>query len=167
MNAIQEIQNIRSEIMLKVDTAFTELIRKLESGSDNSERRWVGNYETVYPITVNSAIFKGKKPTAVLFGDERIDVSKWKTVIAEIMKSCNEDSEKHVSLMNLRGKISGRERVILAKNDDKMRSPMKISENLYIETHYDTETLLRTIMTRILDVVEYDYSSVKVAVRNK
>jgi len=167
MNAIQEIQNIRSEIMLKVDTAFTELIRKLESSSDNSERRWVGNYETVYPITVNSAIFKGKKPTAVLFGDERIEVSKWKTVIGEIMKRCNEDSEKHVSLMNLRGKISGRERVILAKNDDKMRSPMKISENLYIETHYDTETLLRTIMTRILDVVEYDYSSVKVAVRNK
>jgi hypothetical protein len=166
MNAIQEIQNIRSEIMLKVDTAFTELIRKLERSSDNSERRWVGNYETVYPITVNSAIFKGKKPTAVLFGDERIEVSKWKTVIAEIMKRCNEDSEKHVSLMNLRGKISGRERVILAKNDDKMRSPMKISENLYIETHYDTETLLRTIMTRILDVVDYDYSNVKVAVRN-
>jgi len=166
MNAIQEIQNIRSEIMLKVDAAFAELIRKLESCSDNSEQRWVGNYETVYPITVNSAIFKGKKPTAVLFGDERIEVSKWKTVVAEIMKRCNEDSEKHVSLMNLRGKISGRERVILAKDGGKMRSPMKISENLYIETHYDTETLLRTLMTRILDVVDYDYSCIKVAVRN-
>ena len=82
------------------------------------------------------------------------------------MKRCNADSEKHVSLMNLRGKISGRERVILAKERDKMRSPLKISENLYIETHYDTETLLRTLMTRILDVVDYDYSYIKVAVKN-
>ncbi|MCL1857958.1 MAG: hypothetical protein FWF92_01825 [Oscillospiraceae bacterium] len=152
--------------MLKVDTAFAELIRKLESDSDISERRWIGNYETVYPITANAAIFKGKKPTAVIFGDERIDVGKWKTVVGEIMRRCNADSEKHVSLMNLRGKISGRERVILAKEEDKMRSPMKISENLYIETHYDTETLLRTIMTRILDMVDYDYSCIKVAVRN-
>ncbi|MDR2089965.1 MAG: hypothetical protein LBP73_11510 [Clostridiales Family XIII bacterium] len=166
MNAIEEIQNIRSEIMLKVDAAFTELIQKLESGSDTSKKRWIGNYETVYPITANPAIFKGKKPTAVMFGTERIDVSKWKTVVAEIMKRCNSDSEKHVLLMNLRGKISGRERVILAKEDDKMRSPMKISENLYIETHYDTETLLRTLMTRILDAVDYDYSGIKVAVRN-
>jgi hypothetical protein len=166
MNAIQEIQNIRSEIMLKVDAAFTELIRKLESGANTSEIRWSGNYETVYPITSNPAIFKGKKPTAVMFGDERIDVGKWKTVVEEIMKRCDADSEKHVSLMNLRGKISGRERVILAKDEGKMRSPMQISENLYIETHYDTETLLRTLMKRILDVVDYDYSCVKVAVRN-
>ena len=166
MNAIQEIQNIRSEIMLKVDTAFTELIQKLESGGGTSERRWVGNYETTYPITANPAIFKGKKPTAVIFGDERVDVSKWKTVIEEIVKRCNSDSEKHVSLMNLRGKISGRERVLLAKEGDKMRSPMRIDENLYIETHYDTETLLRTLMTRILDAVDYDYSCIKVSVRN-
>jgi len=166
MNAIQELQNIRSEIMLKVDAAFTELIRKLESDSDISERRWAGNYETVYPLTANPAIFKGKKPTAVIFGEERVDVGKWKTVIEEIMKRCDADSEKHVSLMNLRGKISGRERVILAKDGDKMRSPLKINENLYIETHYDTETLLRTLMTRVLDAVDYDYSRVKAAVRN-
>jgi hypothetical protein len=152
--------------MLKVDTAFTELIRKLESGSNIAERSWIGNYETIYPITANPAIFKGKKPTAVMFGNERVDVGKWKTVIEEIMKRCDADSEKHVSLMNLRGKISGRERVILAKEGDKMRSPLKISENLYIESHYDTETLLRTLTKRILDVVDYDYSCVKVAVRN-
>lgn len=166
MNIIQEIQNIRGDIMLKVDTAFAELIRKMENESNLSERQWTGDYETVYPITANPAIFKGKKPTAVIFGEERVDVGKWKTVIEEMMKRCNADPEKHVALMNLRGKVSGRERVILAKEDDKMRSPMKIGENLYIETHYDTETLLRTLMTRILDVVDYDYSGIMVAIRN-
>jgi len=83
-----------------------------------------------------------------------------------MLSRCNADSEMHVALMNLRGKISGRERVILAKEADKMRSPMKIDDNLYFETHYDTETLLRTILTRVLDVVGYDYSHILVAVRS-
>ena len=166
MNVIEEIQNTRSEIMLKVDAAFVELIQRLGNGSNISPRQFVGNYETTYPITVNPAIFKGKKPTAVMFGIERVDVSTWKTVVKEMLERCNADPEKHVELMNLRGKVSGRERVILAKDGDKMRSPMKIDENLYIETHYDTETLLRTIMMRVLDAVGYDYGGIMVAIRN-
>ena len=166
MNVMQEIQNARGEIMLKVDTAFTELIRRLENNANTFERRQPGNYETIYPITVNPAVFKGKKPTAVTIGGERIDVRTWKMVVEAMMRHCNEDPEKHVALMNLRGKISGRERVLLAKDGDMMRSPMKIDENLYIETHYDTETLLRTLMTRILDAVGYDYSNILVATRN-
>ena len=35
----------------------------------------------------------------------------------------------------------------------KMRSPVKIGEALFVETHYDTETLLRILTTRILDEV--------------
>jgi len=166
MNVLEEIQNVRSEIMLKVDAAFDELIQRLGNGANISPRQLRGNFETVYPITVNPAIFKGKKPTAVMFDNERIDVGKWKTVVAEMMKRCNEDPEKHVDLMNLRGRISGRERVILAKDGERMRSPIKVDENLFIETHYDTETLLRTIMMRVLDAVDYDYSGITVAVRN-
>ena len=166
MNAIQEIQKVRS-MLLKADAVLTKLVEGMENPSvavemqPSSER-----YETVYPITVNPAIFKGTKPTAVMFYDERIDVSKWKKVAEEMMRRCNADSEKHVALMNLRGRISGRERVLLSKSGDDMRSPIKIDENLYIETHYDTETLLRTLMTRILDVVGYDYDGITVAIRN-
>ena len=46
-----------------------------------------------------------------------------------------------------------------------MRSPVQIDEALYVETHYDTETLLRILTTRILDEVGYDYSKIKIAVR--
>jgi hypothetical protein len=166
MDVIQEIQNIRGKIILELDTAFSELIRNLEANPNGVQLRQAEDYEIIYPITVNSAVFKGKKPVAVIINGVRIDVSKWKTVVTEIMKDCNSDPEKHVALMNLRGKISGRERVLLAKESNMMRSPIKIYENLYIETHYDTETLLRTLMTRILDAVDYDYSNILVAIRN-
>jgi hypothetical protein len=102
----------------------------------------------------------------VIFGNEQTEARTWKMVAEEIMKRCNADPEKHVALMNLRGMISGRERVFIAKDGSRMNSPKKIDENLYIETNYDAETLLRVLLTRILDAVDYDYSSISVAVRS-
>jgi hypothetical protein len=164
MNLIQEIQDVRRRV-LEIESVLSELVRRLESDDEPIERTSAHNYETIYPLTVNPAIFKGSKPTAIVFGDERVDVYKWKTVAEELMKHCNADAEKHVALMNLRGRIAGRERVFLAKEKSGMRSPIKIDENLYIETNYDTETLLRILMTRIFDVVNYDYSGISVSIR--
>lgn len=166
MNMIKEVKNIRDEIILSVDTAFGVLIRKLESSTESVEIKRAESYETKYPITMNSALFKGKKPTELIISGERIAVTTWKNVVAEIMKDCNSDTEKHVALMNLREKVSGQKRTILSKEPDKMRTPMKIAENLYMEVHYDTETLLRTMFTRVLDEVGYDYQSIHVSVRN-
>ena len=67
--------------------------------------------------------------------------------------------------MDLRGKVQGRNRVLIGSETGKMRSPVQIDEALYVETHYDTETLLRILTTRILDEVGYDYSKIKIAVR--
>jgi hypothetical protein len=166
MNVMQEIQNTRSQIIMDVETAFTDLIRRLENHDNGIEIQPSEKYETVYPITVNPAIFKGEKPTAVIFGDERIDVRTWKMVVEEILRRCNTDSEKHMILMDLRDKISGQKRVILSQKGDHMHSPKKIDEDLYVETHYDAETLLRILTTRIMDVVHYDYSSIYVSIRN-
>jgi hypothetical protein len=165
MNVIQEIQDIRRRV-LEIDSVLTELVRRLENGDEPIERTTAQNYEIIYPLTVNPAIFKGKKPTAIIFDTERVDVYKWKTVAEELMRRCNADAEKHVALMNLRGRIAGRERVFLSREKAGMRSPIEIDENLYIETNYDTETLLRILMTRILDVVNYDYSGISVSIRN-
>ena len=46
-----------------------------------------------------------------------------------------------------------------------MRSPVKIDEALYVETHYDAETLMRILTTRILNMVDYDYSGVRIAIK--
>ena len=70
-------------------------------------------------------------------------------------------------LLNLRGKILGRNRVLLGSDTGKMRSPVKIMDALYVETHYDAETLLRILTTRILDEVGYDYSRIQVAVKTE
>lgn len=174
MNIIQEIQDARAQLIEEVNESFDQLLQRVQSdsveGSASSEdqgQEQNGDYEIIYPLAINPGIFKGKKPTGVLFGENgRVDVGTWKAVFQEILHRCDADPEKHVALMNLRGKISGRERVFLARSSEGMRSPLKLSENLYAETHYDTETLLRIMTTRILDAVGYDYSGISVAIRN-
>jgi hypothetical protein len=44
------------------------------------------NNEFIYPLTVEPDSFVGKKPTAVIFGDERIKVNTWRMVYAIILK---------------------------------------------------------------------------------
>ena len=65
------------------------------------------------------------------------------------------------------GKISGKQRQILGKSSDTMKSPLKVGESLYFEAHYDTESLLNIMMHRVLDVVGYDYSKIKVSIRSE
>ena len=173
MNTTYELQLIQQQIRA-LDVKLGQVIRVMEiqneepvqEGSrlrDNTSE----SFETICPLHSGTAMFKGKKPTGVLFGEsDRVDVGTWKKVFREILRRCNADPEKHVSLMNLRGRISGRERILLSKDPDGMRSPLKVADNLYVETHYDTETLLRLLMVRILDAVGYDYRHISVAIRN-
>ncbi|MCL2055554.1 MAG: hypothetical protein FWG90_14140 [Oscillospiraceae bacterium] len=164
MDVIREIHGAREALINQVNIIFDEFTERAMNGTGAKEVYRMG-YESEYRLTSNPAIFKGKKPIAIKIGDERIEVSTWKKVVAAIMDNCNKDAEKHVELMNLRGKIAGRERVILAKTDKGMRSPLVVDENLYLETHYDTETLLRTLMTRVLDVVRYNYNDIIITTR--
>lgn len=176
MNTLQEIQLVRTKILHEVETTFDQLICRLKEeeafncldGAGKEEKR-TKSYESVYPLSIGLSFFKGKKPTGVLFGEnDRVNVGTWKMVFKEILCRCNTDPEKHVALMNMRGKVLGRGRVLLSKKPmpDTMRSPLEIDKNLYAETHYDTETLLRILTTRILDPVDYDYSKISIAIRN-
>lgn len=102
----------------------------------------------------------------MIFRDgNRIDVPTWKKVVEAILQNCNKDVSKHKELESLCGKVSGRERVFLADKPDNMRSPIKVDKNIYVESHYDTETLLRIVITRILTPVKYNYSGIMIAVR--
>lgn len=167
---LKEIQATRTQInaTIKCLEQLDQMLLKygVLGAKKNASYSEPKSYEVLYPLTANAGIFKGQKPTGVIFGEERVSAGTWKKVFAEILAHCVKDVEKRNALMNLRGKISGRERVILAKESDQMRKAHKISENLYIETHYDTETLLRILLTRVLDPIGYDYSNIKVALRN-
>lgn len=46
-----------------------------------------------------------------------------------------------------------------------MRSLLKLNEKLYIETHYDTETLMN-FMIQILSKIYYDYNKIEIVIKN-
>ena len=170
MNVLQELQTIHQQIRI-IDIKIEQIAKHLdahgESAFKSSSKEKSNEYEAIYPLLIDPGIFKGKKPTGIIFGEsERVNVGTWKKVFQEILKRCNDNTEMHVKLMNLRGKVSGRDRVLLSDEAKGMRSPLMVSENLYVETHYDTETLLRILVTRILNAVDYDCSKIYIAIRN-
>ena len=124
-------------------------------------------FETIYPLCMEPGFFKGKSAVAVIFPDGvRIETPTWKALAGVILKRCNDDAGKHTALMELRNRVQGRRRLMLGNGPAGMRSPIKIDRGLYMESHYDTESLLRIMKTRILDAVGYDYSGIQGSVRN-
>lgn len=172
MDTVQELQILRAELIREIDDKIGQMLQKLkeeQAKSTQTQRapKAAAVYESVYSLCVDPGIFKGKRPTGVIFPDgTREDVPTWKRAFEEILKHCNRTSEKHHALMELRGKLLGRNRVLLGSEEGTMRSPVKIDRALYAETHYDTETLLKILTTRILSVVGYDYSGIRIAVKN-
>ena len=171
MNIVLELQVLREELIREIDEKIEQMVKKLQNENQptsENKRVQAEEYESIYPLNVGTGIYKGKRPTGVIFGDgTRKESPTWKKVMEEILKDCCKDTAKHQALMNLRGKILGRNRVLLGSETGKMRSPVKIDEALYVETHYDAETLLRILTTRMLDEVDYDYSKIQIAVKTE
>ncbi len=171
MDIVKELQTLREELIREIDEKISRVVKELEKERQETSQRTrmpEKPFETMYPLNVGTGIYKGKRPTGVIFPDgSRKESPTWKKVTEEILKDCCKDEAKHQSLMNLRGKILGRNRVLVGSETGKMRSPIKIDEALYVETHYDAETMLRILTTRILDSVGYDYSGIRITVQTK
>ena len=108
------------------------------------------NYESILPLTASTYLFVGKKPVAVLFGEERIDVKTWRKVYEIILKRCNSNPVYHENLMYLRDKTAGKVRRFLSAKPDGMWRPIKIDENMYGEVSYGSATLMHILINRIL-----------------
>ena len=121
--------------------------------------------EYVYPLSVPPHIFIGKKPAAVLFGEERVEVKTWTQVYAAVIGRCNQDPAGHEMLMYLRNKAAGKVRVFISDSPAGMRRPLKVDEGIFCEIHYGTETLLHILTVRILKPARFDYSGIRVALR--
>lgn len=171
MDIVQELQVLREELVREIDEKIEQMLKKLSSENQallkKSHMPHKG-YESIYPLNVGTGIYKGKRPTGVILPNgTREESPTWKKVMEAILKDCCRDPVKRQRLMDLRGKILGRNRVLLGSETGKMRSPIKIDEALYVETHYDAETLLRILTLRILDEVGYDYSKIQIAVKTE
>ena len=163
MNLINEIRENQNQLILMINTTYDELVKKVEKmqrGEENDEME----YEITYPIT-NTSVFKGKKPIAVKIQNKRVITPTWKKVVENILKEVLEDEQMKNKIFGLRDVLLGRVRTRVSKKKDQMRSPLKLCDELYIETHYDTETLMNLLL-EILDSISYDYNNIKVVIKN-
>jgi len=162
-NIIDEIRKKQDEMIVMVNSTFEEIIRKVLqiSTSDICEEN---EYDAVYPLT-NTAGFKGKKVIAVIINGEREIVPTWKIAVQKILEEVLKDREKKLKMYQLCDKLLGRKRTRLSSSPTGMRSPLELREDLYVETHYDTETLMNLLL-QILNEISYDYSKVQIVVKN-
>ena len=122
-------------------------------------------FERTYPLSAPPYLFVGKKPTAVLLGDERVNVKSWREVYTVILKRCNDDPHHHETLMYLRSKVSGKCRVFLSDTPDGMTRPVQIDDLLFAESHYGSATLMHILVNRILAPVRFDCSEVSIVLK--
>ena len=160
MNTIAELKRIREDMIGAINVEFDRLLTKF--GGENATG---SESEYAYPFTVDTSAFIGKKPVAVLFGEERAEANTWRKVYIAIIKRCNADTQCHENLMYLRDKIAGKVRVFLSHSPNGMRCPLKIDEDMYAEIHYGTATLLYILRDRILAPAHFDYSNIKIAIK--
>ena len=159
---LAELENVREKMLDVVNNRIDDLINRIESGEpfDGDDTP----VETVFPLSAAPSYFKGTKPTAVFFGDEKTAVKTWFNVYTLILQRCAEDQKKREAFLYLCNKIMGRKRVILSDKPDGMNRPAEVTEGVYAEGFFDTEWLIRILTTQLLDNVRYDYSDISVSV---
>ena len=158
---LMEIEELRKTMIALVNKKADELRNHVLNDNELENSQW----ELEYPLDTMPAIFKGKKPAAVIFHTERVNVKTWHNIFVEILVRCNADKKAHNTLMELRNRIVGRKRTIVSDKSENMVRPFALSDELYVETHFDTEWLFRILTKYILEVVGYDYSDIKVVVK--
>ena len=135
----QELTEQQRTALSQLEMLRSELHSMVDARVDGSIqhilRGGVLDIAPTFPLTANPAIFKGEKPESILLPDGReIKTPTWKTAVLTIMQDCNEDPVMH--------------------------APLEIGKDLYMESYYDTATLLYVLKNRVLDAIGYDYSGI-------
>lgn len=163
MNTIKIIREKQNQLVTMINTTFDEIVKEVER-LQTSDRNYEEKYESLYPLT-NATGFKGKKVIAVKIGDHRIITATWKIAVKTILQEVIKDDTMKERVMILRDKLLGRVRKRISETPESMRSPLELCEDLYIETHYDTETLINLLL-QILDEIKYDYNHIQIVIKN-
>ena len=166
MNELFELKKAWEATVNAVNVVFDSLIQEVESGETTGFSTDLPT-EYTYPFIADTNIFIGKKPVAVLFGEERVEADNWRKVYAAIIARCNADAKCHENLMYLRDKVAGRDRMLLSHSPDGMRRHIKIDEDMYAEVAYGTATLLYILRDRILAPARFDYSGIKIVIKRR
>lgn len=121
--------------------------------------------DQLLPLTAPPGSFRGKKPAFVILHGEEFAAPTWRQAAAVILQDCCADPQRRKRMMKLRGLYNGPRRTLLAETPQGMRSPISLCRSLYFETHFDAESLMRILVSHVLDEVGYDYQSAVVRCR--
>ena len=158
---VEYAEKIREELHELIDRQIDSFLLRMETG----ER--LDPPETVLPLSAMAAYFKGKKPVAILYPDGmEAPVSTWKKAAAQLLRQCAEDGQMRGRLEMIRGKVFGRNRLLFSDSGRGMDVPLEVYPNMFLESKFDTETLLKVITKRIFDPIGYDYSGIRLKVEN-
>ena len=124
-----------------VEKAREELLQEVNQRCDDLIRRYQEEEQGISP---------------------KIEVRERTLIELDILKHCNEQPDMHERLMQLRGKVFGRQRIILGKVPEEMDVPLQIDKDLYFEAKFDTEALLTMMERKVLEPVGYDFSGIRI-----
>lgn len=161
--ALSVIEDHRRECHQLVDKKYDALIYQQLLGEDAR----LNEREHILTLAASPERFKGKKPVSLILPDgTEVNASTWKKAVALILQDCNSDLGRHERMLELRGRVFGNFRPLLAQTAEGMGAPLKIDEGLYWESKFDTEALLRNLTDKLLCRVGYDYQGVAVRYRD-
>jgi len=163
-----DIQLARENVLAIVNSCFDNLISRIDvpkdvSGLTDSNNAVHGGY--ALPIGINPAIFVGKKPVAVVLGEERIYVKSWREVLTGVLERCCQDPLYHERLMALRGKVAGNFRFFLSDKPDGMSKAVMVANDLYVEAHHGSQAMMTMLVEKLLKPIGYNHSNISVEVR--
>jgi len=167
---LAEVEQARQSVIDMVNITFNRLIAYL--GPHREIDCFADEYNTslgeqIVPLSSNPVIFKGRRPIAVAFGNEIEHVKSWRDVLSIVLCRCNDDPHYHKKLRDLRGKLMGKVRVFLSDKPDNLTKPVIIDDDLYIEAHHSAEAMMRLLVVKILAVIRYDCSDIKIVMKVK
>ncbi len=164
-DTLSMIEACRSECHRLVDEQCDALLCRLLLGEHAEGALAEG--ERILTLAAGPERFKGKKPTALILPDGVVvKVPTWKKAVAAILRDCNSNPRRHEQMLELRGRLFGNFRPLLAQTPEGMGAPLKIDDGLYWESKFDTEALLRNLTDKLLCRVGYDYQGVTVKYRD-
>ena len=162
---LAEMERCRAQLHQLIDDRLDAFVLQIICGG-LSEYIQDGTVRAV-PLVSAPARCKGMKPVAVVLPDGSIaETTTWKKAATMILRDCDANPGCHEQLMEMRGRVYGNFRSLLAETPNCMDAPLKITEDLYLESKFDTKAMLENLTKKILCRVGYDCGRIAVLYRS-
>lgn len=153
------VEKLRKELHEMVDRELNILIQRLDTDEPVEE------VDVILPLSTMPSYFKGKKPLSLVYPDgTEVSVTSWKNLAYHLLNDCAKNPEMRNRLHHIQNKVSGRDRVLLSSTGEGMDRPIEFCDNMFFESKFDAETMLRVITARIFKPIGYDYHRINLKV---